>query len=227
MKRKPVLECLSGTAFGSLYQSKIGVLASNWLLQGMRAMSPYEVALKLLLDLLLTGLLVALSGQSVSTLLVLFALTVAHTLNWIFNGHFFVLLRYIRPVPQQPGDFERFIQAMARRAKARPHLDGISIYGSYCRGSLHEFSDLDVRFIVQPGFGSGVWGALYCLSERWRALFARFPLDIYCCVEGRGLEWLSETEQPVILLDRSGFLARRYPNGQTLSGVTEFNAQRN
>ena len=209
MKLKPKGR-LEGSWLGSVAQSRAGVIASNWVLQGMRYMNAYEVGLKLLLDVLFALLLVWLFNGWNRPGIVLASLLIAHSLNWILNGHFFVLMRYVYPVPKTADDFDLYVQRIKKQAVLSNFIDGVAIYGSYCRGQLHEFSDLDVRVIVRNGFMNGLAGAWFCLRERFMAFFAIFPLDIYCCVGTHCLDRLRDDELPVILQDRSGVLAERY-----------------
>jgi len=213
MKQKTISENFKGTLVGALLQSKGGVVLSNWVFQGMRQMNSYEIGLKLILDVVLTIIVAYWVSDSLSPPMgtILLSFVFAHTLNWIFNGHIYVLWRYVRPVPTSMEKFKNFVQDMAKRGADRSGLDGIAIFGSYCRGKLHEHSDLDVRFVVQEGVVNGVLGAVYCFLERLAAFFKRFPLDIYCCVGMNGMEKLREDEIPVVLLDRSGLLSRKYP----------------
>lgn len=215
MKVKPVNSQLIGTRLGRVLQSRIGVVLSNWVFQGMRQMNAYEIGLKIAIDvvvgLMLTYFLVkATVPPFVATPI---GALVAHTINWIANGHIFVLLRYVRPVRKAPSEFERYVSALSVRSAQWSAADGVAIFGSYCRDELHEYSDLDVRIIVSAGILPGCTGALYCLLERIMALGLAFPLDIYCCVGNRGLEKLRDDERPVILLDRSGALRRLYVDG--------------
>lgn len=209
MKLKPKGR-LEGSWLGAVAQSRAGVIASNWLLQGMRYMNAYEVSLKLLLDGLLTLSLVWTLDWWDRPIMILICLMAVHSLNWILNGHFFVLMRYVYPVPKTSEDFDRYVIRLKQQAQRSRFIDGVAIYGSYCRGQLHEFSDLDVRIIVRSGFINGVAGAWFCLHERFMAFFMIFPLDIYCCVGTRCLDRLRDDEHPVILQDRSGVLANRY-----------------
>jgi hypothetical protein len=209
MKLKPQGR-LEGSWLGAVVQSRAGVIGSNWLLQGMRYMNAHEVALKLSLDALPTLLMVWTFDWWESPGKILMCLLLAHSLNWILNGHIFVLMRYVYPVPKTSQDFDRYVQRLKEQAQRSVSIDGVAIYGSYCRGQLHEFSDLDVRVIVRGGFLNGMAGAWFCLRERFMAFFAIFPLDIYCCVGTRCLDRLRDDELPVILQDRSGVLADRY-----------------
>lgn len=208
MKLKPQGR-FEGSWLGRVVQSRAGVIASNWLFQGMRYMNIYEVSLKLILDALPALLLIWWFGlRDVGWIVI--SILVAHTANWVLNGHFFVLMRYVRPVPKTPGDFHRYVEALKGKAEGAAYIDGVAIYGSYCRGQLHEHSDLDVRVIVNRGFINGVAGALFCCKERFKAFFMAFPLDVYCCAGLKCLDRLRADEKPVVLLDRSGGLRDRY-----------------
>ncbi len=51
MKLKPQGK-FEGTVLGSLLKTRLAVIASNWVFQGMRYMNIYEISLKLLIDVL-------------------------------------------------------------------------------------------------------------------------------------------------------------------------------
>ncbi len=176
-------------------------------------MNIYEIGLKVILDaaftLIFTLLLSVWLPLTLATIFLSWAF--AHTINWIFNGHIYVLLRYVHPVPQSREHFETFIQELGRRGHSYKSVDGIAIFGSYCRGCLHENSDLDVRILVRPGIVNGIQGALYCLLERMTAVLMKFPLDIYSCVGLEGLSQLRSDEIPVLLSGKSPLLRNKYP----------------
>ena len=209
MKMKPQGR-LEGHWLGSILKTRPAVIASNWVFQGMRYMNAYEVFLKLALDLIIFVIILLLWGGSVTVTSMFILAIIAHGINWIVNGHFFVLMRYVYPIPKTQQDFDEYVAGFALRAKRSRHVDGLAIYGSYCRGQLHEFSDLDVRVIVQGGLLSGMSGALFCVKERFIALFKVFPLDIYCCIETASLNRLRDDEKPTIIFDKSGMLERYY-----------------
>jgi len=207
MKTKPV-GIFENTQLGVILKSKFGVILSNWLFQGMRFMNRYEIMIKILLDTIL--LLIILQFIELTILNFLFSVLLAHTINWVVNGHFFVLMRYVRPFPKRESDFEIFIEKFKSIAMKFECVDSVAIYGSYCRQCLNENSDLDVRVVVKKGIVAGFCGALFCMFSRFRALLSTFPLDVFCCVEDAGLEKLRDDEIPVILFDRSGFVTDFY-----------------
>lgn len=210
MKLKPQGK-FEGTFLGGLLKTRPAVIASNWVFQGMRYMNVYEISLKLLIDILFIYVLFNLFHTYLSAVWSFVAsFFIAHTLNWVFNGHIFVLMRYVAPVPKTEQQFEVFIQQMKNRALRWSSIDGIAIYGSYCRGSLHKYSDLDVRVITQPGVLNSISGAVFCLYLRLLAFFDVFPLDIYACDKMKLLDRMRDDEWPYILIDHSGRLSDRY-----------------
>lgn len=210
MKLKPQGR-LEGTLLGRFLKTRPAVIASNWVFQGMRYMNKYEITLKMIIDLILaTILFIYLNDVVVDELAIVLSLVIAHSINWVLNGHIFVLMRYVAPIPKTEQQFESFIQRMKTIALDWQSIDGIAIYGSYCRGALHKYSDLDVRVLTRPGFINSVYGAIFCFYLRLLAFFDVFPLDIYACDNMQFLDQLRDDEKPAILIDHSGRLAQRY-----------------
>ncbi len=209
MKKKPVAQ-YEDSFIGKILQSRFGVIATNWVFQGMRYMNRYEVTVKLSLDVFIfVSLLLIFNGTSNVFILFVY-LFISHSINWLLNGHFFTLMRYISPIPKTESDFDCYVNELKVLGEKHMAIDGIALYGSYCRGELHKFSDLDVRVIVLEGSVSGFKGALFCLKERTRAFFKTFPLDIYSCETTGCLDRLRSDEIPVILFDKSGSLSQYY-----------------
>jgi hypothetical protein len=175
-------------------------------------MNGYERFVKLSLDAVFITIALIAYSQPPTPLLFATLFLIAHTLNWVFNGHIFVLMRYVRPFPKTPEHFDDFVARLERWGQRSSCVQGIAIYGSYCRGCLHANSDLDVRILVDRGFLQGLCGALFCVVARWHAFFLAFPLDIYCSVGGDGLEKLRDDEIPAVILDKNGVLLRRSGN---------------
>lgn len=211
MKEKPVGR-FEGTLQGVLLKTQFGVMLSNWLAQGMLYMNWYERFLKLAINLVLVILPLWAIGLPFTPTILVAAFLLAHTLNWVFNGHFFVLMRYVRPFPKTEEEFQSFVGKLKIWGVESKCVNAIAIYGSYCRNRLHENSDLDVRVIVEKGLMNSICGAIFCAVARWRAFFATFPLDIYLSVAGAGLEKLRDDENPVIIVDKTSELSKHYGN---------------
>jgi len=219
MKAKPQGQ-FEGSFLGKILKTRIAVIASNWVFQGMRYMNIYEISLKLLIDLVIVVLMMLLVFNDSSFIIsILLSIFIAHTVNWVINGHIFVLMRYVAPVPKTEKHFEDFIQKMKSSALNWKSVDGVAIYGSYCRGTLHKYSDLDVRVVTSPGVINAVCGALFCFYQRFIAIFDLFPLDVYACDKMEFLDQLRDDEKPFILIDHSGRLSERYSNAETSGSV--------
>lgn len=114
----------------------------------------------------------------------LFAILAGHTANMVLNGHLFALFKhdlYWFGFYKRWEDFAEYVERLQKRLLRRPcaGLDRAEIYGSLTRGRFTKTSDLDLRFIARPGFFHG-WCVAHCaFKERFRALLAGFPIDIY------------------------------------------------
>ena len=180
---------------GVLLNLPLAVVVSNWFFQGMRYMNSYELILKLLIDFFLFLFLVIFLSVPIWL-----SLICAHTVNWLFNGHFVALLRYVSPVPQAKSRL-RFVISILRWTLVNTHsVADILIYGSFSRGQWNNLSDLDVRLVVLPGMLNAIVGALLCLVLRAFSFFYFFPLDIFLVVDEKELAKLSGQEVPISVL---------------------------
>jgi len=155
----------------SLMVSPPGVIMINWIFQGILGMDTSERWFKIGLDIVLTLVLIPF-------LLFFFrfwssvflALFFAHTTNWLFNGHLFVIGRFIGFTYNSP--------------------KGILEY--------------------MKGFWNGLAANFWGINERTRALFARFPLDLYVYDNVKSLDRLRKDEKPIIVYDPNRALREKY-----------------
>lgn len=195
-----------------LMSSPVGVLGINWAFQGMLGMDRTDRWFKLGLDAIITfgvaGLLIpfvspwaAFAG----------AFLLAHTSNWLFNTHFFVIGRFVgftaTPVERIPA----YTRGVGERVAYSPAILAAAVYGAVSRGAgVRTTSDVDVRFIRRPGWGNGLRAACFTFTERARAFFAGFPLDLYLLDDLHRLEEMRPDEKPILLYDPDGLLQRYY-----------------
>lgn len=164
-----------------LLKFKIFIIVSNWTFQGMLYADKTERSFRLLLDCLMTLVLYTFFINLVLDQYtgLVFSFFIAHTVNWIFNGQLFVLSRYIGFKPRKSNNFCKFLSELKYRAEREKSIQLIAVYGSMSRKELSENSDLDVRIVRKKGFLNGLRACLFGFSERMRALFNSFPLDLY------------------------------------------------
>ncbi len=192
------------------------VIGRYWLLQGMLYMNPAEVLHRLLVECIFAVLAwLALMPLESAAWRIGAALALAHTANMVFNGHLFALFKhdlYWFGFYKRWDDFAEYVETMRERLRSRPcaGLKRASIYGSITRGNFSTSSDLDIRFLAQPGLMNGLGVAQRVFEERARALIAGFPLDLYMVHSSEELarKINLEKERPIILFDATH---RGYP----------------
>lgn len=215
MKHKTNIGISEKTYLQRLLANPIFIIVSNWLFQGMRYMEAGERYLKLffslIVSLIIISIIMKIKGRIVYSEVII-SFVVVHTLNWIFNGQLFVLMRYLPLKNDMTVDkMKSFIADIYGRTHRADYVQAVLIFGSLSRGEITSISDLDVRIIRQKG----IWKTLkaYILSIRLRLLAfkKRFPLDIYTFGDISYLKRLREDEPPIIIID-NGFVEKYYKN---------------
>jgi thymidylate kinase/predicted nucleotidyltransferase len=182
-----------------LVHRKEGALAVHWLFQGLLYMDPTERRIKLGIDLLLALLFGSLLKRRLRTLPAFgLGLVAAHTLNFIFNGQIFGVLKHFGGVRHSWDEFNGEVERMRRKVAEEPDIVYAAAFGSLARSEWSPTSDLDVRLVRAPGLRSALRVGWFAIKERARANFIRFPLDLYVLDRHESLGRMSEKE-PVYL----------------------------
>ena len=179
----------------------IGGLASHWLFQGMLYMDTTERWFKLGLDAILTllGFWILNSRVAPGTALLL-GFLFAHTLNFVFNGQMWVILKHYGWVSNSFEDFMEYRTQLVNRFRSETSVRKLLAYGSLSRNEWRESSDLDIRVIREPGLWNGIRVCWLVLKERTRATFARFPLDVFVLDSEAPLVRMRTDEEGIDLL---------------------------
>jgi predicted nucleotidyltransferase len=179
-------------------------LGIGWCFQGLLIMDRTERLFKLSLDMALT-VLVALPLTMIFhvrwALASIVGFITAHSINLLFNGQIWVLLKHFKCkiVRHSRDEFNRYIDDLERRIGNESSIFWAAAFGSLVRGQWNEYSDLDVRLIRKPGVWNGLCACWFVMKERSRALVRRFPLDIYVLDSFSGLAELRQDESPMRL----------------------------
>jgi len=195
-------------------QSCPGILAINWVMQGMRGMEAKELAFRigleaLLLALLLRGLLgFGVSPPAASVL----AFLGAHSLNFLVNGQFWVCARYCPSYRRSPEALDRYLERLIGRLERQALVAEALCIGSQGpgRGTRTERSDIDLRLVFPPGLKAWLLVNLALLALRTEALFRVIPLDLYAYDDVAALDRFDQSETLFVILDRQGRIGRRY-----------------
>ncbi|AKB33064.1 hypothetical protein MSSIH_2374 [Methanosarcina siciliae HI350] len=189
----------------ALFKFKIFIVLSNWIFQGMLYADKTERSFRLLVDCLITLVLYAVSTNLIPSAYfgLILSFFVAHTVNWIFNGQLFVLGRYLGIKPKKQNEFCKYINELKYRAEREKSIQLVAVYGSLSRKELSESSDLDVRIIRKRGLLNGLKACLFGFSERTKALFDKFPLDLYVIDSEDHLSKLRDDEAAILIYNAS------------------------
>lgn len=215
MKYKNTSELSKKIHFQKILANPFIVIVSNWLFQGMRYMETGErylkIACTLIPSLVIVIIIIKAKGGILLSEIVL-SFIFCHTLNWIFNGHIFVLMRYLPIKSKMTIDkMKSFINDIYKRSCGVDFLQAILIFGSLSRGEIGSTSDLDVRIMRQKGAGKTFKAYLFTIRLRFLAFIKRFPLDVYTFGDISYLQRLRKDEPPVIVID-NGFVEKYYNN---------------
>jgi hypothetical protein len=182
-----------------------GALASHWLFQGMLQMDPTERRFKLGLDGLLAWAVARILRQWMSgPAAAITGLFMAHTLNFLFNGQVYGVLKHFGGVERNWEEFSQEVEGLRARVTAEPSIVFAAAYGSLARDHWSPTSDLDVRMVRAPGLMAGLAASWFALTERTRALWRRFPLDLLVYDSYRSLDAMAEKDTPVVLESLDG-----------------------
>jgi predicted nucleotidyltransferase len=177
-------------------------MAMHWAFQNMLNMDLTELSFKIMIDILLTLIFSLLFSIWLPLLAaIVLGVLLAHTLNFLFNGQIFVVLKHFGDVTHELSEFEQYIEAITNRLHKEPSIRWAAIYGSMTRGEIKTTSDLDIRLIRYPGLVNGIRACWFILLERTRAHLKRFPIDILMLDSPRLLKRLRSDEPPLVIYD--------------------------
>jgi L-malate glycosyltransferase len=183
---------------------RLAVLLSNIIFQGIRYMSLGEKIYKISITLLF-AFLVNIFLQNV-----VLSLVTGHFLNYIFNGQYYVVFRYLSSKrTMSKKDLEGFITLIERLNIFFTPKD-VLIIGSFCRGEMSLTSDLDIRLYHDSGFLPSIKSYLMATTLRFYGLKRKFPIDIFCFSDLIFLDKISKKETPVNFMNNKDFL-NKYP----------------
>ena len=127
------------------------------------------------------------------------ALLLAHTLNFLFNGHVWGVLKHYGMVKLTREQFKSYVQQLDVRARREGSIRYVAVVGSLSEQQWKPSSDLDARAVRRPGFTNGLRACWFALCERSRALCTKFPLDLYIADSEASLEKLGSKDDTVPL----------------------------
>jgi L-malate glycosyltransferase len=182
---------------------KIPILTfSSWLFQGMLYMDKSEQKFKIILDFIIFLPLLVLFMQYLNVFTSIFiSIILSHTLNWIFNGQIFVLLKNFKLLNTPIEYFTNYLDSIKIKVENEDYIIAVAAFGSISREKLQTTSDLDIRLIRKSGIINGTKACFFVLKERTISFFNGFPLDIYVLDDINMIHKHIKNENPIIIYD--------------------------
>lgn len=187
-------------------QSCLGVLAINWVFQGVRGMQNKELSFRIFLFMFAAVILNILIDN------VFIAIFVAHTINWLFNGHIWVCVRYCSFYKRNPDALQEFLNSLINDIRKRSFIKEAVCIGSV--GDKNQInshkSDIDLRIFFASGFDNYLKINLYLLKLRSLAFLKVIPLDLYAYDSILRLRKFRQDEGLLIIKDEYGDIAKLF-----------------
>lgn len=208
---------------------KFVVIIKNWIHQGFFYLDKTEKFYRLLTELILFCLSIYVLSYYKLDLVnkCILSFVISHTLNWVCNDNFWTALMFTFPQVLNPGEKKTitYLTQMQKRLSKSNSISGGMIFGSLSRKKWHIKSDLDIRFIRNPGIINGFYGYLFIFKERIIALINKQPLDVYMADNINFLRKMRKDEFPLFLKNRDSRLHNEYGTCQEVnfSLVTHLN----
>ena len=188
----------------NLLNSRIAVLISNVVFQGLMYMSLGEKIYKLSITFMLALWVNMIAGN------IFYSLVVGHVLNYIINGQFYVVYRYLSSNKiLTRKDLDRYILLIENLISLLKPLD-VLVIGSFCRGKMRGTSDLDIRIYHGKGVLLSLKAYILATMLRFMGLLMRFPIDVFCFSNMSFLDKIRRDEIPVNFLQNIDVL-QKYP----------------
>jgi len=117
----------------------IVLTASSWIFQGVLYMDRTEKTFKIVTELIILIFSIALLHGILSIInAIIISLIFCHTMNWIFNGQIFVVLKNLKMVMNPPECFSRYVEDLTERIGAERLHHSCSGIREYFQETIRE-----------------------------------------------------------------------------------------
>jgi hypothetical protein len=167
------------------------MLGRNIIFQGILYMSLGEKLYKVLITLLLALLFNAVCDNFLTSIIF------GHLLNYILNGQFYVVHRFVdSSASMKKDDLVNYFLFVDKAINMFRPLD-VLIIGGYSRGIIKRTSDLDMRIYHSNTVLGSTKAYLMATVLRFHGLITRFPIDVFCFSKLDFLDKIRDDEIPI------------------------------
>jgi hypothetical protein len=206
MAVKSVPNIFKNTFFERFFVSNFGIVLRYWLFQGMLYMNFKELLFKLFFDMVLLIIFIFLGFNFFISFLI------AHTLNMFLNGHYYVLLKNIGKLNNDPVLYIKHVEDFVSNLQGLKLVAGAASFGSLSRDMYTSGSDFDVRILPYDNFLSWLFCIFFSFKMRFFSFFKKFPIDIYVDDISSVIKRMRADEVPIVLYDPISLIASSYNN---------------
>lgn len=215
----PKLKFDDASILKSFLSNKVIVFLSNFVFQGMRYMTYGELAFKLLFTFSFTVVYYLMFDN------VFLSIFLGHLSNFVLNGQFFVLARYLFSSDAITNSELTYFIGFIDRSHKWFGVEDVLIIGSFCRVQMGRTSDLDLRIMHKPNVKSSINAYLYAFFLRFISMYKKFPMDVYCFSNINFLNKIRTDESPSYFLGGDKYKAQ-YPLARDVKVVLKENIER-
>lgn len=204
------------------------LIVSNWCFQGILHADRTEKSYKFLFTIIFWIIIFCLiwdsaNGSFFKTLLLSFF--IAHSLNWIVNGNFYSLIVHrLLLVKQTKKKMFWYIDSFQQKIVSQEWVLYAAAFGSICKGTLKDSSDLDISIVRKPGFKNALLSILFLVLERKGADFKGIPLEIYISdTPDNSIKKFGGERNPVVIYDPQNIIDLYYYEKLSISDAWVIN----
>lgn len=206
-----------------------GLIITNWLLQGIwnadKTEKIYRVSFSIVLFIITFFLFERFSEKSTFFHLII-SFIISHSFNWIVNGNFYNLLihRLMIVKLSKDGLFDYIID-FQKRIENKNWILLAAAFGSICKGTIKDSSDLDISIVRKPGLQNAFVAILFSVKEKKLADTKRIPLELYINDSiKKSLKRFSNEKQPLVLYDPDGIAKTIFTQTISMEEARKINA---
>ena len=209
---------------GSIYFSWLQIF-TNWGMQGILHADKSERTYKIVFTLFFSALIISisfLSTKKFDSLNCLLYLCFSHSLNFIINCNFSVLLihrmKWFKTDKTSLFGHLLSIESRLLDIQDKSWILFCVSHGGICNGTLNIHSDIDVSIVRKPGFINFCKAIKFYVREKKIADYHMIPLDIFICDSAENTRKRSNFQKnPIVLLDHLNSVDDYYIEGLKLT----------
>ncbi len=197
----------------SILNTKLVVLLSNVIFQGSRYMELGELLYKLSITIFFSLFFFSIGAD------VLLSIVVAHLVNYIFNGQFFVVYRYLFSSNVLTKEKVSYIFNFSCQLSKSRYIKDVLFIGSLCRNELKRSSDIDIRIFHHHGLIPSLYAYTQATKLRYYGMVYKIPVDVFCFSDLSFLNKIDKQETPLHINGNQEF-KHHYPKSLNVFDIT-------